>query len=843
MVSIFDELACGMTKNKIVVVCIDDSAFNADLNNALSPYGYELTFVQDTRTLIQSVRATEPQMLLACLGEKDIDVLNYLTALDLHVPVVLVLPANHTSIDRSLLRVGVVDYIETPATAERIVSTVHRVFKRTASSAQHQHLVGDLEKANQALQRQLRDFEMLLKVARSIGALMDGDAVLNRITEAAVYMTGAEEGYLLLVDDLSGKLLLRAAQNLGERQSRNFNIDIHDSIAGQVVQSGKPVLLGGDVARSFKVKTGLLVKSLLNVPLIANGRVIGVLGVDNQASAREFLPHHLQQLTHLAGIAATTITNARQYSETRTKLMRRVREFGLLQALTGQLGIITNFEIGVQLALSMLLKATNADAGVLHWKQGTRQEPVTISQGILGDDFESQFEDDGSAAKWWSVEVMQQVLDTGKPVLHNRASERWGEPGACLAIPLRHGKQVVGGVILRSAEEGVFSAEDLHFVTNIADYMTIALEAAMLRQRAQSDRKRLQSLLDVVDNGVLFFDRNLRLVMQNRVASDLVGKSLTEAVGTPIEELLPANNGSPHLMVKLARQVLREQRPVAFSKSLVRLHGRSEPILATGRLIPDFQQDEAVGVICTVWEIPPLQSNEHLEREFAQMASHLFRTPISIIQSSIDVLLESDLDDGERKNMLHSMRQQGQRLVDTVNELLKILRLETEGVAVQYAPIAVIPIVNRALTLVQDDNPYITFERSFSETLPLALGDAAKTELIVLNLLLNAIRRCAKGGHITVSAHSTPHEVLIGVEDTGPPLSPREKQRIFQRFYAVGDTEEKMPSTYNFGLYSVKQLVSLQRGRISVDSEPGATTKFFFSLPVWEDNYDKNTGN
>jgi len=832
-----------VTKNQIVVVCSDEHTFNTDFNSVLNPYGFSLTFVDDSRTLLNAVKQQMPQLIFVCLSGADADFLNYLTALDWHIPVVILLPENRQHIDRALLRAGVVDFIELPATPETIIGTVHRVLKRGESTLQHQQLVSDLEKANQALKRRLRDFEMLLKVARSIGTLLDGDAVLNRITEAAVFMTGAEEGYLLLVDELSGQLQLRAAQNLGEKQSRNFNIDIHDSIAGQVVQSGRPMMLGGDAGRSFKVKTGLLVKSLLNVPLVVRGRVIGVLGVDNQASAREFSVHHLQQLVHLAGIAATTIDNARQYSETRAKLMRRVREFGLLQALTGQLGIITNFEVGVQMALSMLLKATGAEAGMLHWRQGLQQEPVSITQGVFGNVIDSPFEfADGGTLRWWSESVLQQVLATGKPILHNFPTEEWQEHGSCLATPLKHGKQVVGAVLLRTANEEAFSAEDVYFVTNIADYMAIALEAALLRQRAQADRKRLESLLDVVDSGVWFFDNSLRLVMQNRAASDLVGKSLTEAVGAPIDELLPANNGSPHLVVKLAQQVVRERRPIAFTNSLIYVRGRSEPILATGRVIPDFQNDEPVGVICTVWEAPPMQSNEQLEREFAQMASHLFRTPISIIQSSIDLLLESSLSERERAEILESMHQQGQRLTDTVNELLKILRMETEGVSVQYAPIAMIPIINRAITLVQNDNPYVTFERSIAGTLPLALGDAAKTELIILNLLLNAIRRCAKGGHITVSAHSTPHEVIVGVEDTGKPLTEQEKQRIFQRFYPVNDTNEKLPSTYSFGLYSVKQLVSLQRGRIGVDSTPGATTKFYFSLPVWEGTHDKNIG-
>lgn len=423
-----------MTENRILVVCSENSALNADFNNALTPYGFKMTFVEGSMAMLDTVRKTVPQLIIVCVADTDPDFFSYLTALNWQIPVVMGLPATQITIDRRLLRAGVVDFVELPATPEAIVSTVHRVLKREASTLQHQQLVNDLEKANQTLQRRLHDFEVLLKIARSIGTLLESDAILNRITESAVFMTGAEEGYLLLMDDETGQLQLRAAQNLGEKQSRNFNISVIDSIAGTVLQSGKPVLLGGENTRLFKVKTGLLVKSLLNVPLTVRGRAIGVLGVDNQSAAKEFSPNHVHQLTHLANIAATTIENTNHYNETRAKLTRRVREFGLLQALTGQLGIITNFEVGAQMALSMLLKATGAEAGVLHWLNDVHRKPVSISQGVLGETLHEQLDYDDADNEWWSQEVMNQLLATGKPILDNNFSKTTGEHGSCLAV-------------------------------------------------------------------------------------------------------------------------------------------------------------------------------------------------------------------------------------------------------------------------------------------------------------------------------------------------------------------------------------------------------------------------
>ena len=827
-----------MPGKHIIVVCAGDGAQNVEFGKMLMDCGFSFSIVENTDELLISSSKRVPQLIFVCPSMIDNQFVDYLTTFSWKIPVIALLTLRQNQIDPILLRIGITDYLELPSTPEIIIDTTRRAFETQSNVMMQQQLIDDLEKTNHVLLRQLHGFKVLLKIARSISKKLDTDTVLNRITEAAVFTTGAEEGYLLLVDKLSGKLKLRAAQNLDEKQSRNFDIDISDSIAGQVVQSAKPVMLDGDSTHLFKVKTGLLVKALLNVPLISDEQVIGVLGVDNKTTMAKFSQHHLEQLSLLAGIAATAIGNARQYGEAHAVLSARELEFSFFQELAKALSTVTNFETGAELALSVSLEKLNADAGQLYWFQPTPEKPISIFKNRASDVI---FNID-TFQNWCQETLFKQAGSSDELILYNQLPKSLSPNGTCLIVPLKDKNRAKGAVILLSTREDTFSAEDVQLMANSAEYMTIALDTIGSRQQARTDSRRLKSLLDVLDNGVWFFDSDLKLVTQNRVANGLVGKPAREVIGLPIEELLLSNNGSPHLIVKLARQALLEQHPITFSNSLMKLRDRPNPILVTGHLMPEIRQKKVVGVICTLWEVQSTRANEHLEKEFAQMASHLFRTPISIIQTSIDLLLDAKPDENESTEILRSMRKQSVRLVDTTNEMLKILRVETEGLAVQCLPIAIIPIVNRAIKLVENDNPSITFDRVFSSRMPLALGDEAKTELVVFNLLLNAIRRCSKGGHITVSVQNNDYEIMVSIEDTGEPIADEEKKRIFQQFYAVDDSGETMPSTYNFGLYSVIQLVALQRGRIGVESELGATTKFFFSLPVWEGNNDKNIG-
>jgi GAF domain-containing protein/signal transduction histidine kinase len=171
--------------------------------------------------------------------------------------------------------------------------------------------------ATQLLEHRVRDLNTLHEIARAVTSVLDLESVLNRIVEAAVYLTNAEEGFLFLVDEESGDLNLRAGKGLGEKASRVMRLKVTDSIAGQVVKTGRPVRMGGFRRdEEYKLKTGYLVKSLVNVPIKSAGQVIGALGVDHSiASMRSFSDHDVALLSSLADYAAIAIQNANLYAE------------------------------------------------------------------------------------------------------------------------------------------------------------------------------------------------------------------------------------------------------------------------------------------------------------------------------------------------------------------------------------------------------------------------------------------------------------------------------------------------------------------------------------------------
>ncbi len=165
----------------------------------------------------------------------------------------------------------------------------------------------------QQLQSRVNELETLSRLGQTVTGSLDLDVVLKEIVDAAVAVTGSEEGSLLLLDEKSGELYIRASRNFNDDFVNTFRLPIQDSLAGSVLRSGNPVIL--DEKTPQKIKTAYLVNSLIYVPLKLKGNVLGVLGVDNRHKRITFKQNDISLLTAMAEFAVIAIQNANLFNE------------------------------------------------------------------------------------------------------------------------------------------------------------------------------------------------------------------------------------------------------------------------------------------------------------------------------------------------------------------------------------------------------------------------------------------------------------------------------------------------------------------------------------------------
>jgi len=209
------------------------------------------------------------------------------------------------------LRIGINDFLSAPLTREDVVDCIQTNIKKAANLKNFVLL--ESRRATQQLQARVNELESLIRLGRSITASLDLDEVLRMIVDACVEVTGSEEGSLMLVEEETGDLYIRASRNFNNDFVSTFRLPVQDSLAGSVLRTGEPVILDEDTPQ--KIKTSYLVHSLVYVPLKLRQQVIGILGIDNRHNRVSFKQKDVLLLSTMAEYAVIAIENARLFSE------------------------------------------------------------------------------------------------------------------------------------------------------------------------------------------------------------------------------------------------------------------------------------------------------------------------------------------------------------------------------------------------------------------------------------------------------------------------------------------------------------------------------------------------
>ncbi|MBI9044854.1 MAG: GAF domain-containing protein [Anaerolineaceae bacterium] len=228
------------------------------------------------------------------------------------IQIILLIEFESIDILRKMIERGVNTYFPLPVKPDVFLKSIREALE--TQKIQRKHLLNESRRKTDNLIKRLGELETLTHLGRAITGSLDVDTVLSAVVDAAVELTGAEEGSLMLVDDQTGELFIRAARNFDEDFIQTFRLPTDSSMLKSVLSSGQPLLLDGEAQR--KIKTSYLVRGLVYMPLHLKNKVIGVLGVTNRLRNTAFSEHDVKLLSTLAGFAVIAIENARLYAET-----------------------------------------------------------------------------------------------------------------------------------------------------------------------------------------------------------------------------------------------------------------------------------------------------------------------------------------------------------------------------------------------------------------------------------------------------------------------------------------------------------------------------------------------
>ena len=223
--------------------------------------------------------------------------------------------------------------------------------------------------------------------------------------------------------------------------------------------------------------------------------------------------------------------------------------------------------------------------------------------------------------------------------------------------------------------------------------------------------------------------------------------------------------------------------------------------------------------------------------EFLAAMSHEIRTPMNVVAGLADVLLESEVDD-ERRDYLNRMQRAGSALLELIDSILDLSKIEAGHLTLRGEPINPAEIIEESAEMMGSQAAAKGLEFKVKvdpRSRRWVSGDDGRLRQIVLNLLGNAIKFTERGT-VAVSLEIIEFEgkegLRLAVSDTGIGMGPEHLETIFQNFTQVDSSYSRRYSGTGLGLAITRQLVSMMGGRIRVESEPERGSIFYVDLPT-----------
>jgi len=294
------------------ILVIDDSEHVSRMlaQTVLPELGYRAAIALTGKSGLERLRARLPDLILLDLQLPDmngLDFLRILTQEGIDVPVILMTAHGSEMIAVEAFRLGARNYLIKPFSDSEAREVIDQALRE-------RRLQRERDRLFQLLQQRVQELTVLTRVGKSVTALMDQRQLFDRIVEAAVYITQADEGILFQYVEQKHELIPLALRNVTVESPDRLRLPLADSLVGQVVRSGKLLRLHrGMTDEPIAITKTMVVQATLQVPLQVGDRIIGVLVVNNRRSSRAFNDSDQYLLAALADYAAIALENSRLY--------------------------------------------------------------------------------------------------------------------------------------------------------------------------------------------------------------------------------------------------------------------------------------------------------------------------------------------------------------------------------------------------------------------------------------------------------------------------------------------------------------------------------------------------
>ena len=351
--------------------------------------------------------------------------------------------------------------------------------------------------------------------------------------------------------------------------------------------------------------------------------------------------------------------------------------------------------------------------------------------------------------------------------------------------------------------------------------------------KLMNEKKRIETLINNMHDPVIGLDENLSVIFANEEALKIIGIGETDIIGHHSQELAIKND----LVRTLIQDLMNSENENGIKSKPIKIYANNKEgyfeketlhisIFPTGE-----QTKQLIGHVIILRNITEYKELDFAKTNFIATVSHEFKTPISSIKMSLQLLENEEIGklNDEQKNLVESIKDDATRLLKITGELLNMTQVESGNIQLSILPSDPKEILLYAInaTQTQADQKQIKFVIDCPENIPKVQADKEKTAWVLTNLVSNAIRYSYENSTIYLTIKEQEKKIQISVHDTGQGIAPQYKDKVFDRYFRVPGTKKEGTG---LGLAISKEFIEAQNGQIKVDSEYGAGSTFTVTL-------------
>lgn len=365
----------------------------------------------------------------------------------------------------------------------------------------------------------------------------------------------------------------------------------------------------------------------------------------------------------------------------------------------------------------------------------------------------------------------------------------------------------------------------------LRDYRRSHLARLLRAQRAS------QATIDSFPDPVLMIDPAGVVEMANPAARRLLGITLPagDPSGSPPAKWVP-----PEALAGRIREALERQRPFlsqAFDETISFREGAEERSYLPQVLPIQDPYGETLGAAVVLNDVTRFRLLDQIKSDLVATVSHELKTPLTSVRLVLHLLLEETVGPLTTKQteLLVDARDNAERLLEMIEHLLALARLEQADDAMQVVPESPLDLLRLARDAVQAraDAKHVSLVLDVSDDLPPLAGDRVRLGQALNNLLDNAVTYTPVGGRITLSATQVDAErIRLSVADTGPGIPQDYLPHVFERFFRVPGQSDAQGT--GLGLAIVREIAVAHGGEAACATSPGAGAVFHLTLPIWK---------